>query len=75
MLSSSSESVLVLNLNPIKTAMLLMNYCNKIVEAYEITELRVKFIHDKLMESLRSILVNLYNPLEIKNQVMSKDIF
>jgi hypothetical protein len=55
--------------------MLLMNYCNKIVEAYEITELRVKFIHDKLMESLRSILVNLYNPLEIKNQVMSKDIF
>jgi hypothetical protein len=58
--------VLVRNLNPIKTAMLIMNYLNKIVEQYEITELRVKLLHDTLMESLRSILVNLYNPLEIK---------
>jgi len=32
-------------------------------------------MHDKLMDSLRSILVNIYNPLEIKFQVMAKDIF
>jgi hypothetical protein len=63
------ESYLSRNLNPIKTALLLINFLERIFESYAITELRVKHVSDFLMKSLKSILKNLYYPTEIKFQV------
>lgn len=46
--------------------MLLMNYLNKIEAKYSIVEQRVVILREEVMANLRSILVNLYNPIEIK---------
>ncbi len=73
--SETHESYLATNLNPIKTSVLLMDFVEKIYMSYAITEFRVNAIRDFVMVSLRSILINLYFPLEIKAQVRQKDIF
>ena len=70
-----NETYLATNLNPIKTSVLLMDFGQRIYKSYAITEFRVNALRDFVMTSLRSILINLYNPLEIKTQVRQKDIF
>lgn len=60
------KSYLTKNLNPIKTALLLIHFLERIFQSYAITELRVKHITDFLMGSLKAILKNLYYPTEIK---------
>ena len=52
-----------------------MDLVDKLYEQYTITEFRVNSIRDFTMKNLRSILINLYYPIEIKKQVQEKDIF
>jgi hypothetical protein len=69
------DSYLATNLNPIKTSVLIMKFSQRIYDAYAITEFRHNEISNFVRSSLRSILINLYFPLEIKTQVRQKDIF
>jgi hypothetical protein len=73
--SDPKDSYLATNLNPIKTSVLVMDFVLRIHQSYAITEFRVNSLRENLMNSLRSILINLYYPLEIKTQVRQKDIF
>jgi hypothetical protein len=60
------DSYLVRNLNPIKTAVQILEFIERIQGSYSVTDFRVKHMRDILTESLRLILVNLYYPMEIK---------
>ena len=61
-----TDSYLVTNLNPIKTCVQLLEFLNRIQEAYSVTEFRINFMQDYITDGLRSILINLYYPMEIK---------
>jgi hypothetical protein len=52
-----------------------MEFGDRIFKNYAITEFRVQSIKEYVIASLKAILVNLYNPKEIKTQVKQKDIF
>jgi hypothetical protein len=69
------DSYLHTNINPIKTSVLLMDFCDRIEQAYDITEFRVNSIRDNVRENLGNILRNIYHPAEIKMQVTAQDIF
>ena len=66
---------LVTNVNAVKTSVLLMEFFERISKAYIITEFRIDALRDFVMKSLRSVLVNLYNPVEVKRQVTDLNIF
>ena len=52
-----------------------MDYLNRAQELYDVTEFRVTALVDDIKSNLKSILVNIYNPVEIKMQITEKDIF
>ena len=64
--TSPEYHYLVTNLNPIKTSVLIMDFLDRIVKSYAITEFRARAIRESVMENLKAVLVNLYNPKEIK---------
>jgi hypothetical protein len=43
-----------------------MDFLDRIVKAYAITEFRARSVRENVMENLKAVLVNLYNPKEIK---------
>ena len=63
------------NLNPILTALMLLNFLDNIEKAYNVTQFRVVHLHDIVEEQVRAIFVNLYMPLEIRAQVKQRDLF
>lgn len=69
------DSYMVTNLNPIKTSVQLLDFLGRIDEQYSITEFRINYMRDQISSHLRSILINLYFPMEIKEEVRQKDIF
>lgn len=69
------ESYMVTNLNPIKTSVQLLDFMGRIDGTYAITEFRINFMRDLISKHLRNILINLYYPTEIKEEVRIKDIF
>ena len=42
---------------------------------YKVTDFRANFMREKIIISLRAILVHLYYPIEIREQIRKKDIF
>jgi hypothetical protein len=60
------DCYLVTNVNPVKTTMLLAEFLTRISNTYIITEFRVNALQEFIRKNLRSILINLYYPLEVK---------
>lgn len=72
---SKQNSYLVKNVNPIRTAVQILEFSQRIGNSYHVTDFRVNHIKDNMINSLNSMFVKLYYPTEIKEQVKKKDIF
>ena len=69
-----SNQVLLVNLNPIKTACHLLMFFDKVGNRYSSIELRASGLYEELMNQLHEVLVNLFFPKDISMQVRQIDM-
>jgi len=66
---------MVTNLNPIKTAVHLLEYLTRIQDEFPVTQFRVGHLKDCVLSQAKAVLVNMFLPMEIKEHVRQRDIF
>lgn len=69
-----SETYLVTNVNPILTGTRIIHVLFVLSERYPASEFRAELLIDMMTIQCRSILVNLYLPVELKISVRRKDL-
>ena len=64
--SDGSDSYLLTNLNPIKTACILLMILHMIEKRYSVTKLRTSNLVDQLIKKAKAVLEQLFFPTQIK---------
>ena len=65
---------LVSNLNPILCGLLILNSLNGIAISFPVAKFRIEHLVDIITHQIRSVLVSIYMPVEIKSQIKLKDL-
>ena len=71
---SGNNSILLCNLNPIKTACHLLMTLDLIAERYSMASLRTSSLNETIIKQARSVLDKLFIPQQLKFQIRQVDL-